>query len=123
MSLANRYIFIATLYGVVGMSMGLVMGASRQFSMAPVHAHVLLLGWVSLALYGLLYRSMPAMAADALAKWQFWISNVGILVMMITLAMVIKGTASVAAILALSEVLVVLGMLLFAWLVWKHRSA
>lgn len=123
MSLANRFILAGIAYGIIGMLMGLVMGASGKFDMAPVHAHIILLGWVSMALFGLIYRNIPAMAGEKLAVWQFWISNLGLIIMMITLAMVINKNMAVAPVLAVSEIVVVFGMLIFAWLMWKHRTA
>jgi len=123
MSLANRFILAGIAYGIIGMLMGLVMGASGKFDMAPVHAHIILLGWVSMALFGLIYRNIPSMAGEKLAVWQFWISNLGLIIMMITLAMVINKNMAMAPVLAVSEIVVVFGMLIFAWLMWKYRTA
>jgi len=123
MSLANRFILAGIAYGIIGMLMGLAMGATGKFDMAPVHAHIILLGWVSMVLFGLLYRGIPAMEKETLAAWQFWISNIGLIIMMITLAMVINKNMSVAPVLAAAEVAVIIGLLLFAILMWKHRKA
>ena len=57
----------ATLYGVVGIGLGLYMSATNDFAWHPVHAHLNLLGWVTLALFGLFYRSHPHAAAGKLA--------------------------------------------------------
>lgn len=46
--------------GIAGMALGIGMGLSQDFSLTPVHAHVNLLGWVSMMLYGLYYRGSPA---------------------------------------------------------------
>lgn len=51
-----------------GSALGVVMGVSEDFSLGPVHAHANLLGWVSLALFGLFYRSYPEMAATRTAR-------------------------------------------------------
>jgi hypothetical protein len=47
-STSARFIRIAALYLIVGVTMGIVMGIRQQFSLAPVHAHVNLLGWATL---------------------------------------------------------------------------
>jgi cbb3-type cytochrome oxidase subunit 1 len=47
---------------VAGVTMGIVMGIAHDFSLAPVHAHLNLLGWVSLAVMGLTYRAWPSLA-------------------------------------------------------------
>ena len=122
MSIGNRFILSGVVYALLGMSLGIVMGASHDFTLAPVHAHTNLLGWVSMVLFGLVYRSNSAMAAENLAKLQFWIFNLALITMMITLSMVVKGNESVVTILAISEFAAVIGMLIFGWLVWKHRN-
>ena len=48
------------------MGIGIVMGTREDFTLAPVHAHINLLGWVTLALYGLYHRGV-ARARNALA--------------------------------------------------------
>jgi hypothetical protein len=47
---------LASVSAVVGVSLGFYMGIMHDFTLAPVHAHVNLLGWVSLFLMGLYYR-------------------------------------------------------------------
>jgi hypothetical protein len=40
---------------LVGMSLGMHMGASGDFTLMPVHAHLNLLGFVVMAVYGTFY--------------------------------------------------------------------
>lgn len=65
-------IFIAAALAclVVGESMGLWMGAAHDFALRPVHAHLNLVGWVTLALYGLIHRAYPGLAQSRLAGAQ-----------------------------------------------------
>lgn len=65
------FLFIAALNAVVGVSLGVGMGIAHDFTLAPVHAHLNLVGWVSLALFGLAYRSWPELGAARLARWHF----------------------------------------------------
>ncbi len=53
------FLLLAATCLVVGVSMGVYMGATHDYILAPVHAHMNLLGWASLALFGLAYRSYP----------------------------------------------------------------
>ena len=48
---------------VAGVALGLVMGIAHDFHLAPVHAHINLVGWASLALMGLTYRAFPELSA------------------------------------------------------------
>ena len=50
--------FVAAAAGTVGMALGIGMGLSQDFSLTPAHAHLNLLGWVSMMLYGLYYRGL-----------------------------------------------------------------
>jgi hypothetical protein len=56
----------AVIYALAGMALGIVMGASGDHSLAPLPAHINLLGWASLALFGvsvlLVGRASPAAA-------------------------------------------------------------
>jgi hypothetical protein len=53
-----RFLRIAVVYLVLGAILGLAMGISQQFALTPVHAHLLLLGWASLALAGVVTTSI-----------------------------------------------------------------
>jgi hypothetical protein len=56
------FIASAALCLVVGVGMGIAMGIAHDFHLAPVHAHLNLLGWTSLALMGLTYQAWPELA-------------------------------------------------------------
>jgi hypothetical protein len=62
-------LFLATaaLCLVVGVSLGIAMGIAHDFTFAPVHAHLNLLGWTSLALMGLTFRAYPELGQNRVA--------------------------------------------------------
>lgn len=103
----------AVLYALAGMLLGMVMGASNDHSLAPVHGHMNLLGWASLALMGAFYGLAGDLAPAKLAWANFTVSNLGNLVTLPLLAMLLKGDASVIPVMVVGEVLLVLGMLIF----------
>lgn len=109
-----RFLRIAVVYLVVGALLGLVMGISQQFTLAPVHAHLLLLGWASLALAGLLYHLYPAAATTRLAHAHFWLHNLGLPVFMAGLAMLLTGTESATPFVATGATVVLAGLVAFA---------
>lgn len=53
------FIVLAAFMLVCGVSMGVYMGVVHDFSLAPIHAHTNLVGWASLALFGIVYRIFP----------------------------------------------------------------
>ena len=103
----------AVLYALAGMLLGMVMGASGDHSLAPVHAHMNLLGWSSLAVMGAFYGLAGPHAPAKLAWVNFAVSNLGNLVTLPLLAMMLRGDNSVVPIMVVGEVLIVIGMLLF----------
>jgi hypothetical protein len=64
------FITAALLCLLGGEMLGIWMGVAHDFTFAPVHAHLNLLGWVTLAAYGLMHRAYPALAASRLAGAQ-----------------------------------------------------
>jgi hypothetical protein len=55
---------------LVGMLAGIAMGIQQNFTLAPAHARLNLMGRVLLFLFGLYYRLVPAAATTTLAKVQ-----------------------------------------------------
>lgn len=56
----------AVCLGIAGMIIGIIMAASGNHSVFPAHAHLNLLGWVSLFLIGIFYRLHPIAIAGSL---------------------------------------------------------
>jgi cbb3-type cytochrome oxidase subunit 1 len=121
--LSNRFLRLAVAFALIGMALGYWMGASRDFTASPVHAHINLLGWVSMALYGLFYRILPQAAHGWMPQVHFWIALVGLLIFMPALAAELVGGpawVSVAQIgLIVGPSLTLLSMVLFAVIVFR----
>lgn len=112
--LSNRFIYCAVAFFVVGVSLGMYMGANQDFRLTHVHAHVNLLGWVSLAIAGLIYRAYPQLQQSWLAHTHFWLHNVGLVIFMGGFAYgTIVGAKAVVPV-ATGSSMVALGVLLFA---------
>lgn len=111
MTLPRAFLLIALLFAFVGMGLGIQMGIAHDFTAAPIHAHINLVGWVTLALYGLVHRAYPAMATSRLAWPQFWIAGAGAIVFPIGIAISIYREQPLLAI--LGSLAIILAMLLF----------
>ena len=109
-----RFLKIAVVYLVIGALLGLGIGITQQFVLAPVHAHLALLGWASLALAGIVYHLYPAAATTRLARIHFWLHNVGLPVFMIGLGMVLSGVEGIIPLVAAGALVVLLGLIAFA---------
>ena len=96
------------------------MAASHDHSMYPVHAHINLLGWVSLTLFGLFYRAVPAAASTTLAKVHFGLYVPAHLVQMVLLALMFRGVTAVEPALGVVSHLVAVAIVCFAVVVWRN---
>lgn len=108
-----RLLKIAVVYMQIGVAAGLVMGATHQFQYAPVHAHLALLGWASLALAGLIYHLYPDASETKLAKVHFWLHNTGLPVFMIGLFLLISGNTLAEPFVRIGAVTTFAGLLMF----------
>ena len=115
------FYFIATsiVFALIGMGYGMYMAASQDHLLAGAHAHNNLLGWVTMAIFGLYYRSVPS-SVTGLATIHYWVTLVANLVFPIGIGMAILGMTPVLA--AIGGALEILSMLIFGWTVLKHRA-
>ena len=59
---------VSTVLLLCGMVFGITMGIRQDFTLAPAHAHLNLIGFVLMFLVGLYYRIVPAAGAGLLAR-------------------------------------------------------
>lgn len=112
---------IGVLYLLMGMMWGMHMGASEDFSMMPAHAHLNLLGWVTMAIYGTFYALTHASLSPKLAWTNFGLAAGGVAVMIPSLALYLGGRdAKFIPGLVAGEILTVLSLLVFAVSVWRE---
>ncbi|MGE5622421.1 MAG: cytochrome-c oxidase [Bacillota bacterium] len=105
---------LAIVYLVIGVVMGIAMGASENFTLRPVHAHINLLGWTTMALAGLTYSVFPEAGRSLLAHIHFWLANISLPIMVIALTLLLAGNRQIVPVLAVSEIVAALGIIVFA---------
>jgi hypothetical protein len=108
---------------LVGMLAGIVMGIQQDFTLAPAHAHLNLIGGVMLFLFGLYYRLVPAAGTSVLAKVQGWLHIVGAILFPAGVAVVILKGASFIAAPIVGSLIVTAAMALFAVIVFRSARA
>ena len=109
----------AVLMFIAGMIWGIVMAISQDHSTLPAHAHLNLLGWVSLFLFGIYYHLHPTVDFNRLAKGQVWVWIVATIILTIGVGLVHSGHAIGDPIAALASLVVLADALLFGWLVFR----
>jgi hypothetical protein len=117
----TTYVAIGALWLVIGMVLGIAMGATGNFEFMPVHAHINLIGFACHSIFGLAYRQWPAMKASRLAPYQFWIFVVAAPITLIGLVFTLTGGPALPTI--IGSVGLVIGAALFCILIWRARLA
>jgi hypothetical protein len=106
---------------VAGMIWGIVMGISQDHSTFPAHAHLILLGWVSLFLFGIYYHLHPAIDRDRLAYVQVFVWIAATILLTVGVALVHSGHSIGDPIAAAGSLVILTDMLLFGWLVYRRE--
>lgn len=120
---ARAWLRLAAVYFAIGVTLGVLMGASGDHALFPVHAHLNLLGWVSMSLFGLIGSAYPAVSAGRVARTQFWLHNIGLPVMLAALALRLRGAAAAEPVIGIASIVVGTSVLLFVWLVFTRVGA
>ena len=118
--MSERFVKIALAYLVLGASLGIYMGISQDFVLMPVHAHILLAGWLTLAMAGVLYRLYPAAAGTRLAQAHFWLHNLGLPVFMAGLALMLSGRANLPPVIGTGAIALLVGFVCLALNLWRR---
>jgi hypothetical protein len=106
-----------------GMVWGIYMGSKQDFTMAPAHAHLNLVGWASLALMGTFYALTGK--GGRLGWLNFVLSTAAVVVMVPFLAVMLGGKPAAEAGVIAGSVLAILGMLTFLFVVlttWREAE-
>ncbi len=111
----------AVIAAATGMAWGLIMGISENHTTMPAHAHLNLLGWVSLFLIGIFYHLNPALDRNRIALIQVCVWIAGTVILTLGVALLMSGIALGNALAATGSLIVLAAMLLFGWLVFQRE--
>ena len=114
----------AAICALGGISWGLYMGSTQNFTMMPAHAHLNLVGWASLAIMGTFYALSGK--AGRLGWINFFLSAGAVVVMIPSLALVLSGNPGAESTVAAGSTLALLGMATFVIAVlsgWRTAKA
>lgn len=124
---ADRFLQLGVLAGASGMLLGVWMGSTEDFTLAPVHAHANLLGWVSMVLYGIIYRVVPEAAAGRLPVIHFCLNVASFVILIPALTLLLLGHPAIAPVLGISSITLWLSMVLFLVIIlratWRVKPA
>jgi hypothetical protein len=114
----------AVLCAVTGMVWGAYMGSTQDFTLAPAHAHLNLVGWASLAIMGTFYALSGK--GGRLGWLNFCLSTAAVVVMIPFLTVFLGGKPAAEPGIIAGSVLAILGMLTFLSVVlstWREAES
>lgn len=123
MTLASAFILVGIAYALIGMVMGIWMGINEDFFYAHLHAHINLIGWASMVLFGLVYRAYGVTGRQLLAKLHFAVANIGAIIFLPGLYFVLNDPKDVLGA-VVGSLTVLLSMVLFLIVfLTNHKNA
>lgn len=112
--ISRTLIKLSVVYFLVAVFLGNYMGMQQDFRLKHVHVHIALLGWLSLALIGVLYRVYPELEEGWLPRAHLWLHNVGLVVFMGGFTGYVLQGKHFVAVLGTGAMVASLGIVLFA---------
>lgn len=117
----NVFLRTSVLLLIVGMVVGMVMGMRHDFTYAPAHAHLNLVGGVLMFLAGLFYNSRPGTPRGLVAT-HYWVALIGVLLIVPGIAGMQTQEKWAPAVVGIGSVLTFVQMLIFAYAVWRGEK-
>lgn len=114
---------LAILYFVVATGLGVYMGVSQDHTLFPVHAHLNLLGWVSLALTGFIYERFPAASALRWYPVHFWLYNLALPATMLALVFLFNGNEMFGPVAGIASIVLFASIVIFVVNVWRNSGS
>lgn len=117
------FVLTGLVFLLVGMAFGLKMSTAMDFTLHGLHAHLNLLGFVLMTLFGLCYRSWPKMQEGKLATVHYLLHTVCVGVALTLLYFLLSNSELAPKIAPVMNLLLggaYLGILLFTYLVFTR---
>lgn len=122
MRVDRLFIGIGVLYAIFGVWLGGHMGRTGDHSQMPTHAHIMMLGFVAMVLFGITYKVWPQMQKSRLSSAHFCLHQFGTPIMLIATSMELGGRlpqSLAPVVFPVSEISIFAGFILFGWNFWK----
>ncbi|CUH64653.1 hypothetical protein TG4357_01414 [Thalassovita gelatinovora] len=115
------FMILAVLSVIVGMAWGIQMSASHNHTLSPAHAHLNLIGWVSMSIFAFYYHLIPEAQDGILPKLHLASSVLGLVAIVPGIVMALRLRGETLAI--IGSILTLVSMLLFLVVVLKSVRA
>lgn len=118
-AIVKGFLVSAVLYGILGIAMGLHMAISEDHGQLPTHAHIMVIGWVSFAIFGMFYKIYAGQIQAGLAKLHFWLAQVSFPILALALWLIYSGNEVGGPVAAVSSIAYAISFLIFGLIVVK----
>jgi hypothetical protein len=121
----KKYLVWSLGYVVIGMAIGVYMGASHNHQQLVAHAHILLVGFVVSFIYSLIHKLWLNQPSRLIANIQFVLHQVASITMFSALLLLYGGVfpeSTLGPILGISSIGVLISALLMIYLVVKFST-
>jgi cbb3-type cytochrome oxidase subunit 1 len=99
----------------MGMCWGIAMAMTQNFALAPAHAHLNLLGWVTMTIYGTFYALTRETLSPRLAWINYVCATLGVVIMIPSLAVLLStGNPALEPVVGIGSLLSLIALLVFA---------
>ena len=115
--MGNLFVRTGILFLLIGMGFGLYMGIKEDFTYAPAHAHLNLIGGVLMMITGLIYNSRPGIA-PRLAPIHYGITLIGVPTMVAGIAGAQTRAPWFPPVVGVGSLLVFVATLMLAWIIF-----
>jgi len=119
----RKYIMTGLGYAIIGLVLGIYMAATKNHLQLVAHAHIMLLGFVVSIIYGAIYKVWIINYSKPLATAQFWLHQLGTLVLVTALYCLYGGYVPdtiLGPILGISSIMALVAMILMKVIFIKH---
>ena len=117
-SIPTRFFATAAIFALIGMLWGIQMSASHDHVMAPAHAHLNLIGFVLMAVFGTYYALTPEAAARSMARVHYWLATATVVILTPGIVFAINNQGEVLA--QIGSILALVTMALFTVTILRH---
>jgi putative solute:sodium symporter small subunit len=122
----RKFVMMGYIYAILGLALGIHMAESHNHGQLVTHAHIMLLGFVVSFLYGITHNLWLNNITSALSKVQFYIHQLGTVVLIIGLFMGYGNFVSMETLdplLAGGSIAVFIGLILMVVLFIQSRPS
>jgi hypothetical protein len=123
--IARAFFAAAVVYGLLGLLLGLHMAITHDHGQLVTHAHIMVAGWLSFAVFGFFYHLAGAAVPRLLALSHFWLAQASLALLVVGLYLYYAGQTQFEPLAAIGALAYAASFLLFtmATLLALRRSA